>query len=61
MVQWVIKYSCGMVKDEKQANYVLIGFVVIVVVILLYLISGMGIDIPQEALKNPEYGLPEMD
>ncbi|MBI3305990.1 hypothetical protein HYZ82_02535 [Candidatus Nomurabacteria bacterium] len=27
IVEWVIKYSGGAIKDEKQANYVLIGFV----------------------------------
>ena len=37
-VQWVIKYSGGLVKDEKQANYVLIGFVVLVIAISLSLV-----------------------
>ena len=41
MVQWVIKYSGGLIKDERQANYVLIGFVVVIVVIVLFLIFGV--------------------
>jgi hypothetical protein len=32
IVEWVIKYSGGYVKDEKQANYFLIGFVVVAIV-----------------------------
>lgn len=42
IVQWVIKYSGGTVKNEKQANYVLIGFVVVAVVISLFLVFGGG-------------------
>ena len=61
-VQWVMKYSGGYIKDEKQANYVLIGLVTLVIIISLFLIfSGREIDIPREALENPEYGLPEID
>lgn len=42
MIQWVIKYSGGLVKDEKQASYVLLGFVVLAVVVSLFLIFGGG-------------------
>ena len=43
IVQWVIKYSGGAIKDEKQANYVLIGFVAVVfVVVIIFLFSGGG-------------------
>lgn len=42
MVQWVIKYSGGVVKDEQQANYVLIGFVTVAVTVSLFLIFGGG-------------------
>ena len=38
MIQWVIEYSGGYVKDEKQANYVLIGFVILIVIISLFLV-----------------------
>ena len=40
IIQWVIKYSGGLVKDEKQASYVLIGFVAVAIVIVLFLIFG---------------------
>lgn len=42
IVQWVIKYSGGLIKDEKQANYVLIGFVAVAIVISLFLFFGGG-------------------
>ena len=35
IIRWVIKYSGGLVKDEKQASYVLFGFVVAAAVIIL--------------------------
>ena len=42
IVQWVIKYSGGTVKDERQANYVLIGFVMLAIVISLFLFFSGG-------------------
>ncbi len=40
IVQWVIKYSGGLIKDENQANYVLIGFVVLAIIVSMFLIFG---------------------
>lgn len=40
MVQWVMKYSGGLVKDEKQANYVLIGIALVAIGISLFLFVG---------------------
>lgn len=40
IVQWVIKYSGRLIKDEKQAGYVLIGFVALAIVVTLFLIFG---------------------
>jgi len=40
IIRWVIKYSGGLIKNERQANYVLIGFVVIAIVAALLLLSG---------------------
>lgn len=37
IVRLVIKYSGGLIKDENQANYFLIGFVVLAVVISIFL------------------------
>ena len=42
IVQWVIKYSGGAIKDEKQANYVLIGFVAVTIIFSLFLFFGGG-------------------
>lgn len=40
LTQWVIKYSKGLVKNEESANYVLLGFVVVAIIISLFLILG---------------------
>jgi len=42
IIQWTIKYSGGLIKSEKQANYVLIGFVVAAIIISLFLVFGGG-------------------
>ncbi len=42
IIQWVMKYSGELVKDERQASYVLMGFVVLAIVISLFLIFGGG-------------------
>lgn len=41
-VQWVIKYSGGLLKDEKQASLVLIGFALVTTIIALFLIFSIG-------------------
>lgn len=41
MVKWVIKYSGGLIKSEKQANYFLIGFVTLAIIVALSLFFGM--------------------
>jgi len=40
IIRWVIKYSAGLIKDKKQAQYVLLGFVVVVIIISLFLFFG---------------------
>lgn len=40
IIQWVIKYSGGLIKNEKQAQYVILGFVAIAIIISLFLIFG---------------------
>ncbi len=47
IVQWVIQYSNGAIKDEDHANYVLLGFVVVVIGISVFLFSGLGIKSPK--------------
>ncbi len=57
IIEWVIKYSGGAVKNEKQANYVLIGFVMVAIVVSLFLIfsnSGGGArPLPYEQTYKP--------
>ena len=38
MVQWVMKL--GLAKSERQAEYVLLGFVVVIIIISLFLFLG---------------------
>ena len=41
IVKWVIKYSGGLVKDEKRATYVLMGFVAVaIIIVFIFLFSG---------------------
>jgi len=42
IVRLVIKYSGGLIKDENQANYFLIGFVVVAIIVSLFLFIGGG-------------------
>ena len=61
VVTWVMTHSGGLINTEKQAQYVLLGFVVVALVGSMILFFNGGTHIPPEALENPEYGLPEPD
>lgn len=53
IVEWVIKYSGGLIKDEKQANYILIGFVVLVVIIsLMVIFTSSSQELPPERVMR---------
>ncbi len=44
MVQWIIKYSGGLIKDETRANYVLLGIACIFFVLtIITILNGMDI------------------
>ena len=47
IIQLVIKYSGGLVKDEKQANYVILGFVVLVIVTVIVIVMSSGSNQPR--------------
>jgi len=47
IVRLVIKYSGGLIKDENQANYFLIGFVVVAIIISLFLVFGLYTKTPK--------------
>lgn len=40
IIQWVMKYSGGLVKDEEQASYVILGFFGLSLVIMIILFSN---------------------
>lgn len=42
MVQLVMKYSGGAIKEQRQAEYVLLGFAAVIFLISLYLFFGVG-------------------
>ncbi|OWK27264.1 MAG: hypothetical protein US76_01000 [Parcubacteria group bacterium GW2011_GWA2_38_13b] len=42
IIQMVMKYSGGYIKDEKRAGYVLFGFIAVVIIISLFFIFGGG-------------------
>jgi len=42
IIQLVMKWSGGAIKDRKQAEYALFGFVVLAIVISLFLVFGGG-------------------
>jgi hypothetical protein len=53
IVQLVIKYSGGAIKDEQQASYVLIGFVVLAIIVSLFLFfGGSGQELPPEKVMG---------
>jgi len=54
IVEWVIKYSGGAIKDEKQANYVLIGFVAAAIIVSLFLFFGGSSDTSKTLQKSFE-------
>jgi len=39
---FLVKYSGGLIKDENQASYVILGFVVAAIIISLFLFFGGG-------------------
>ncbi|MFA5744897.1 MAG: hypothetical protein WC887_01655 [Candidatus Paceibacterota bacterium] len=40
IVQLVINYSGGLVKNERQTNYVLLGFSVLAIIVSVFLVFG---------------------
>jgi hypothetical protein len=42
LADFLVKYSGGLIKDENQAAYVILGFVVVAIIVSLFLIFGGG-------------------
>jgi hypothetical protein len=57
IIRWLIKYSGGLIKNEKQAFYVILGFIVLAIIISFLLFSGGGgeqeIFTPPPATEGP--------
>jgi acetylglutamate kinase len=54
----VIKYSGGLVKDEKQASYVIFGFVALAIIVSLVLVFGGGgrqETLPEDFINQPQF------
>ena len=65
IIQWTIKYSGGLIKDTKQASYVLSGIVVLVIIISLFLIFSGGDKVrieapPGQKVIYPQDGPPRL-
>ncbi|OHA09745.1 MAG: hypothetical protein A3A44_02065 [Candidatus Sungbacteria bacterium RIFCSPLOWO2_01_FULL_60_25] len=48
MVGWVIRHSGGLIQDERQASFVLLGFVAVVIAVSLYLFFSAGAGTQQQ-------------
>jgi len=53
IIQYTVKYSGGLV-NEKQASYVLLGFMVIIVAITIFLFSNMNSESPRDLEYKPD-------
>lgn len=53
IIQWTIRYSGGMIKDERQAEYVLLALVVIMFGLSFYFFFGGNIG--KKASPPPDY------
>ncbi len=54
IIQWLMKLSRGRIKTEKQATYVLLGLVAVVIIISLYLFfSGSAASSPAPGKITP--------
>lgn len=59
IVQWIVQYSGGFIKDEKQAQYALMGFMIAAVVTSIFLFSGGGNEAKFEAPPGQKIIYPE--
>jgi len=56
MADFIVKYSGGLIKDENQASYVILAFVVVAIIISIFLFfwGGSQKPIPQENVPQRE-------
>lgn len=53
IIRWLIKYSGGLIKNERQAYYVLLTFIILAIIISFYLVLDNG-GIPK-SIEDTEY------
>lgn len=56
ITQWLIDHSGGLIKNEHQANWVLLGLVVVIIIISIFLIFGGGEVSPRSTEYKPSEG-----
>ena len=67
IIRWVMQGSGGLIKNEKQAQYVLIGFVVVAIIFVSILVFSSGGDTakfeapPGQKIIYPENGPPRLE
>ena len=54
VVRWTMKLSGGLIKNEKQASYVLLGFVVVAIIISLFLFFAEEGVKPIDSVTTPD-------
>ncbi len=59
VVQWTMKYSGGLIKNKNQAQYALLGFVVVAIIVSLFLFFGGGgkqtTPPPESYIEKPQF------
>lgn len=60
LAEFLVKYSGGLIKNEKQASYVILGFVALAIIISLYLFFGGGktetkTPSPENFINKPQF------
>lgn len=63
IIRWLVRYSGGLIKNERQATRVLLAIVMLLIItsLTLFFVYFSGPNVPSEALEQPEYGLPKED
>ena len=52
VIQWVMKFSGGSIKEERQAEYILLGFVIVAIGISLFLFMGNPLSLFNKKTNN---------
>jgi len=67
IIRWTIRFSGGLITNEKQAQYALIGFVVMAVILVPILVFSGGGDTakfeapPNQKIIYPQDGPPRLE